>query len=116
MIRIKARLEPIPYKRPLQVGRRRLNPDRYREFKDALGWKALDIINGHWLKGAVRIRLDVYRNLPPTSLKYGDADNHLKAVLDALNGIAFADDRQIVSAQVELHRGEPRLEIELEEL
>ncbi|MBQ6759394.1 MAG: RusA family crossover junction endodeoxyribonuclease, partial [Selenomonadaceae bacterium] len=35
---------------------------------------------------------------------------------DSLNGIAFLDDRQVVEAHVSLHRGEPRLEIELEEL
>lgn len=50
--------------------------------------------------------------------KAGDLDNRLKIVLDALNGIAYADDKQIV----ELHayraddKANPRVEISLSPL
>ena len=115
-LKIKARLEPVPFARVrTQNGRHFFNPERYRAFKEELGWQARLIIKEP-LAGAVAIRLKVYRQLPPWSLKFGDVDNHLKAVLDSLNGIAFLDDRQVVEAHVSLHRGEPRLEIELEEL
>lgn len=116
MIRIKARLEPVPYARVWTNGKQRFNPKRYQDFKEELFLEALDATGGKRLKGKVSIRVKVYRKMPPESLNFGDIDNHLKAVLDSLNGIAFVDDRQVVSAQVELHRGEPRLEIELEEL
>lgn len=67
------------------------------------------------MEGAVKIRVDVYRKMEPTSLNYGDADNHLKAVCDALNGICYEDDRQVVEARVRLFKGTPHLEIRLEE-
>lgn len=115
MIRLIARIEPVPFKRVSAGEGRRFNPRRYRAFKEELGWRARLAIKKPF-KGTVSIRLKVYRQLPPESLRFGDVDNHLKAVLDSLNGIAYQDDRQVVAAQVSLHRGEPRLEIELEEL
>ncbi|WP_102411379.1 RusA family crossover junction endodeoxyribonuclease [Beduinella massiliensis] len=46
-----------------------------------------------------------------------DADNILKLVLDALNGIAYADDRQIVEASIEKwYALTPRVEIEITEV
>lgn len=115
MIRINARIAPLPFARVLTCGDQRFNPTRYRKFKEELGWIARLTIKKP-LKGPVAIRLRVYRELPPESLKFGDVDNHLKAVLDSLNGIAYLDDRQVIEAHVSLHRGEPRLEIELEEM
>lgn len=114
-LKIKALIEPVPFKRVSAGEGRRFNPRRYRAFKEELGWQARLVIKEPF-KSAVSIRLKVYRQMPPESLRFGDVDNHLKAVLDSLNGIAYLDDRQVVVAQVSLHRGEPRLEIELEEL
>lgn len=46
-----------------------------------------------------------------------DADNILKLVLDALNGIAYTDDKQIVSASIEKwYAMTPRVEIEITEV
>lgn len=46
-----------------------------------------------------------------------DSDNYLKGCLDALNGIAFRDDSQVVSVHVhKFYSGVPRTEIEVEEL
>lgn len=48
--------------------------------------------------------------------KKPDADNILKCVADALNGIAYRDDAQIVSVIVEKFYGEePRIDIGIEE-
>jgi Holliday junction resolvase RusA-like endonuclease len=49
--------------------------------------------------------------------KKPDADNVLKVVADALNGIAYHDDTQIVTAIVEKYYGEePRVEVEIWEV
>ena len=46
-----------------------------------------------------------------------DIDNLAKAILDGLNGIVYADDKQIVDMTLRKFYGEePRTEIELEEL
>lgn len=59
--------------------------------------------------GGVIVSIDVYRCLPksaPKSVKSEpdvikpDADNIAKAVLDALNGVAWIDDSQVVGLQV----------------
>lgn len=46
-----------------------------------------------------------------------DLDNICKAILDALNGIAYDDDRQVVVIYASKHYSEnPRVEVTLEEL
>lgn len=48
--------------------------------------------------------------------KRPDGDNILKAVADALNGLAYPDDSSIVTATVEKYWGTPRVEVELKEV
>jgi Holliday junction resolvase RusA-like endonuclease len=49
--------------------------------------------------------------------KKPDADNVMKVVADALNGIAYHDDTQIVRATVEKWYGEePKVEVEIREV
>ena len=49
--------------------------------------------------------------------KKPDADNILKIAADALNGIAYKDDSQIVIARIEKRYSDnPRVEVKLEEL
>ena len=59
------------------------------------------------LDGPVAVFLDVYR-----PRRRGDLDNILKAVLDAMNGIAYRDDEQV--EEIYAHRYEdkwaPRVE------
>ena len=117
MIKFSAPIKPVSFKRTYVNGKRHFNPQSYSEFKTALGYHARSAMrNASPLTGAIKISVDIYQNRKPTSLNYGDADNHLKGVADALNGICYLDDRQIVYATVQLHRGEPHIEIELEEL
>ena len=109
--------EPVPFKRALSNGKRRFNDSRYSDFKNVIGLHAKLAMQGRApLTDAVKITVVVSTKYKPTSLRAGDIDNHLKAVMDALNGICFADDRQIVDGRVLLFRGDPHIEIELEEL
>lgn len=116
-IKFTAPLEPVPFPRPASNGRRRFNPPYYTEFKEALGFYAKIAMDGRVpLQGAIKITVHVYKKIIPTALKFGDWDNHGKAISDALNGICYIDDKQITEGHIFLHKGTPRIEIELEEL
>lgn len=109
--------EPVPFKRALSNSKRRFNDPRYSDFKNYVGLHARVAMGGRApFDGAIKISVVVSTKYKPTSLKAGDIDNHLKAVLDALNGICFTDDRQIVEGHVYLFKGDPQIEIQLEEL
>lgn len=62
------------------------------------------------LSGPVAVSLEVYR-----PRRIGDLDNVLKAVLDALRGVAYHDDRQVVaiSAVRADDKANPRVEVEV---
>lgn len=64
-------------------------------------------------RGAIDIRLCFYRKFLPTSRSYGDFDNLAKAVCDALNGVVYKDDSQIVKCTIEKRQDKenPRTEI-----
>ena len=71
------------------------------------------------LSGKLLLSAEFYRLKPkdPQSRNYGDLDNHLKAVKDAMNGICYKDDSQIVRyGHTGKNHGEPRIDIELEEI
>lgn len=107
---------PVPFKRTLANGKRRFNDPRYSDFKNVIGLHARVAMQGQApLADAVKISVVVSTKYKPTALQAGDIDNHLKAVLDALNGICYVDDRQVIEGHVYLFKGEPQLEITLEE-
>lgn len=61
--------------------------------------------------GPVRVTIGWFRGA-----RRGDLDNRLKVALDALRGLAFVDDRQVValSAWREEAPADPRLEVTVE--
>ncbi len=91
----------------------------YRDPADA-DWEAMvaeayRAAGGKRLRGPVAVTVDVYRTLPKSRPKRveaepdtarPDADNILKAVMDALNGVAYADDAQVVYALAVKHERE----------
>lgn len=60
------------------------------------------------ISGPVAVFLDVYR-----PRKRGDLDNLLKAVLDALNGVAYGDDEQVTRIEANRYddKRAPRVEV-----
>lgn len=116
-IKFSVATEPVPFKRVRINGKRHFNDPRYSDFKLCVGMQAKVAMGGRApFDGAIRIHADIFTKYEPTSLKSGDWDNHGKAISDALNGICYHDDRQIVSGTVNLHKGTPHITIELEEL
>lgn len=66
----------------------------------------------------VLANIRLYRKFSPVSRSFGDVDNLVKSICDALNGIAYNDDSQIVDLIVGKYQdaANPRAEIFLEEL
>lgn len=88
---------PIPKARPRVYAGRGVTPKRTREAEDRIRalWAA-QYPSMQPLTGDVHVGLDFY--LPDRRAR--DWDNLAKLVTDALNGLAYEDDRQIVSAIV----------------
>lgn len=116
-IRIIIPAEPVPLARARFSGRHCYQPKRNREYREVVQQAARLAMNGaEPLKGEVSAVIKLYRRFKTTARNFGDCDNHLKALLDALNGTAFEDDRQVVRCLVEKHmdKDNPRAEIVLE--
>ena len=67
----------------------------------------------HPFGGTVAVRLDIYR-----AIRRGDLDNFAKIVLDALCGVAYQDDDQIVELHAFRHddKANPRVEVEIRQV
>lgn len=115
LISFSAPIAPVPFKRAAGFGRR-FNPPQYSDFKNQLGLFARRAMDGREpLSGKIKLYAEIYRNIKPESLNFGDWDNHAKAISDALNGICYLDDRQIVDGHIVLKKGEPHISIVLEQ-
>ena len=91
-------------------GRNAARIRRYHEWRDAARMAAM-VARVRQIEGPVSVTAEVY-----VSGRRGDADNYLKAVLDAFNGLAWADDRQVVDARVRMWQAkgkDERTEVEV---
>ena len=104
-------------------------PQRTRDYEDSVR-QCFQIEHGNpQLEGALILELDLYFAIPKSArkkdipamrtgltrpIKRPDLDNCLKAVSDALNGVAYKDDSQIVAVVVQKFYGdEPRADIRI---
>lgn len=116
LIKIVANVNPVPFKRAIP-GKPVHNDPRYAEYKEVLGYFALKAMRGQEpLKGAIKMTVDVYKQKPKdvTSRNYGDLDNHVKAIMDALTGICYEDDRQVCEITARKFFGQSKVIITLE--
>ncbi len=93
------------------VNGRTLKSAQAREYQESAGWIAKE--QGlQPLVGAVLVDVRVYR-----PAQRGDLDNSLKVVLDALKGIGYMDDSQIVKiiAQRFDDKENPRIELSVKQ-
>lgn len=67
------------------------------------------------LEGALRLDVVVFTSLPVLDERVGDEDNYRKLVKDALNRIAYADDRQVCAGWTEKQQDadRPRTEVSI---
>lgn len=135
MIRFTVHGEPVAAARAKYTNQRgrvwAYDPQKSRNYKQYVRVIAkLAGINEPKL-GPIKLSVQFYRSIPQTWTKKKqklaadgtlkpttkpDLDNLIKAVQDALNGIAYADDRQIIEMHISKHYStEPRVEIAIEE-
>lgn len=88
-------------------------PKKDKEYEQAIREAYIASGGINFGRSAIVMRIDVYREIPksrPNRVRYEmdtfkpDATNIAKSVEDALNGIAYDDDKQIVSITVTKHQ------------
>lgn len=108
--------DPVPKGRPRTVttktGKSRtFTPTRTAEYEEQIGyvWVA-DLGRPEPFVGPVAVTIHVRERVYPS-----DLDNYVKVALDALNELAWADDKQVVSitATIERHSASPGLTVEI---
>ena len=85
----------------------------YMDYMNQFGWETL--------KGAIKAEIEVFMQIPKSDSKKmkeaklsgkirpqvkPDVDNLCKTILDALNGLAYDDDKQVVECTVKKYYGE----------
>lgn len=105
---------PVSKERPrFGRGRRTYTPARTLIYERAVRLSALSA-GVRRASGPVAVELRLY--LPDARAR--DVDNLAKSILDALNGVAYADDSQVceLRATKEIDRARPRVEVRIEAL
>lgn len=104
-------------------------PEKYREYKRALGLIAKSICKTHY-KGAIKIEVGFYMPIPKSlskkkqeeltgdwHIKKPDCDNMIKGIKDALEGIAYDNDSQVChETSYKIYSRKPRIEVVICEL
>lgn len=125
---------PIPKARPRVVRGHAFTPKKTKDY-EALVKDVYKLTVGEYLgDSAIVATIDLYFPIPESyskskkrriadgeikHTKRPDVDNCAKAILDALNEVAYKDDAQIVESRITKHYavdGETRAEVVLEEV
>lgn len=113
-------IEPVAKGRPRMTKTgHTYTPEKTRVYEEELKWRIKEAM-GVWpmfLGGPLKLGVTFYVRKPKSGVnKYPcvkpDLDNFLKGLLDAANGIIWADDAQIVSLTAKKRYGDPRIELE----
>lgn len=108
----------VPWQRAASVGTRRYTSTKQCSYQASVRMHALAARpRGPWLPSkAQRYRVDVEAYLPDARRR--DLDNVAKTILDALNGVLYLDDSQVVTLLVAKHidRADPRVVVAVREV
>ncbi|WP_308722469.1 RusA family crossover junction endodeoxyribonuclease [Paenibacillus polysaccharolyticus] len=128
--------EPVPQGRPrasTQGGFVRMyDPEKSKDYKDYVRLAAAEHAPNVLLEGPLGMMLTVYRSIPKSFSKKKviqaeageirpvskpDVDNYLKGVKDALKGIIWKDDSQVVEVFAQKrYSARPRIEVKIKDL
>jgi crossover junction endodeoxyribonuclease RusA len=108
--------EPASKERPRVTSRKgksiTYTPKKTRVAESAIAWELVSQNSGLTVDGERDFRVDVL--FVSKSNRRRDIDNMIKLVLDALNGVVYEDDSQVVEIHAIIARGsaeEPRTDI-----
>lgn len=104
--------QPLPKARPRIVGKRAYTPEKTKAWESQVAWVVRAAMGDiQPLTGDIGVSLVFHR----VGKRRADLDNLTKAVLDALNGILYEDDKQVnkIEAAVQYKSNKPRVEIRL---
>ena len=95
-------IDVIPQQRPRVYGKVAVDPPKCKQFKQELAMLVKSLRRGSaLLTGELAVELHIFRNFKSvTSKRYGDIDNLVKGIFDALTGVLWLDDKQISSLLV----------------
>jgi Holliday junction resolvase RusA-like endonuclease len=108
------------------------DPAKSRDYKDYVRLAASEHAPAELLKGPLAVMIVAYRSIPKSFSKRKaalaeagqiypvskpDADNYLKGVKDALKGVMWVDDSQVVDAFArKRYSHKPRIEVNIRQL
>lgn len=105
MNQIIIKLRPKPAPRPRVYNKRAVMPPDYMSYKELI---AIHCRSFKKLEGNLKVELSFsYKTpkRPTTDCPVGDCDNLAKSVLDALEGIAYENDRQVMDLHIKKFYG-----------
>lgn len=107
-------------------------PNETVNYETTVKWAYISQYSDKPLEGPIAMNIRAYFAIPKSTSKNKkekmetgiirptrkpDMDNIVKIIADALNGVAYRDDSQIVKCSIEkLYSDQPRVEIEIEEV
>jgi crossover junction endodeoxyribonuclease RusA len=95
---------PVPAVRMTRKGAYvKKNAQRYLNYKKAVAWTALSK-RIKKIDGPVEVKVDIYL----CGGNQGDIDNYAKSLTDALNKLAYDDDKQVTRLIAEKHQCEKK--------
>ena len=105
---------PLSKSNNLQFGKKRaFIPKKYKDYEKLIQEAAREAFQGEPIVGPVKMTIRLWFK----DRRIRDAQNYPKTICDALNGICYNDDSQIVELFVtKLKRDEPGLDVTVEAL
>lgn len=107
--------QPVPWQRTGGKGTRRFTPKRTRDYERTVSEIALIRRPFGWPHQSKDVLFGMVVRVFHGDRRRRDNDNCVKAIKDALNGVAYVDDHQVQKTYVEwtLDRENPRAEVTL---
>ncbi len=117
MIKLVIPGRPIPKKRPRLNSKNSRSyvytPPETAEYERKVGWYALQAAKGKSFSNDIAVFIKLYFK----DRRFGDVDNYGKALLDAIQGIVFDNDKQVAKLHIERYIDDnERAEIEIREV